>query len=179
MLHEVCLGVFLCLLMLAAITDLRERRIPNWLTAAVVALYPLGVVLGPDRPAWLAAVAIAVAVFALGALLYAKALIGGGDVKLITAVSLWAGPELLGTFALVTALAGGALGMAALWYQRWRVPIEAGLARLGLATAGLPTPSTEAADGGATSPDPTGLTLPYGVAIAAGGVAVVIEMMKL
>ena len=46
-------------------------------------------------------------------------------------------------------------------------------------TAGAPTTSTEAAETGATSPDPTGLTLPYGVAIAAGGVAVVIESMKL
>ena len=37
------------LLFLAAITDLRERRIPNWLNAGVAALYPVYLLLSPVR----------------------------------------------------------------------------------------------------------------------------------
>ena len=37
----VCFGGLLTLLVLAALTDLRERRIPNWLTGGVAALYPV------------------------------------------------------------------------------------------------------------------------------------------
>jgi prepilin peptidase CpaA len=173
-----CFAGLLSMLGLAAVKDVRERRIPNRLTAGLALLYPIYVLVSPVPIAWLAAVAVAVAVFAVGALLFARELIGGGDVKLIAAVSLWAGPELLAPFALVTALTGGVLGMSALWYHRWSGPIQAGLARFGLATVGAPT-NPEAAETGATSADTTGVTLPYGVAIAAGGVAVVIELMKL
>jgi hypothetical protein len=83
---------------------------------------------------------------------------------------------------LVTALTGGALGMICLWLRRWSGLIQAHLTGLGLASAGggpraeATTPSSHepAAEGG-----PGPITLPYGIAIAAGGVAVVVQLMKL
>ena len=60
----------------------------------------------------------AVAVFALGALGFAVGALGGGDVKLLAASSLFAGPALLPDFLMVTALAGGVLGLATLMGAR-------------------------------------------------------------
>ena len=178
MLDELCLAGLLTMLMLAAITDLRERRIPNWLTAGVALLYPLYALVSPVPLPWLAAAGIALGMFALGALLFAKALIGGGDVKLIAAVSLWAGPELLPLFGLVTTLAGGGLALAVLAHRRAQ-NLMPGLFVRWPVLAGVRAATTTTSDPTATAPSPTTATLPYGVAIAAGGVAIIIELLKL
>ena len=132
----VCFAGLSTLLLLAAITDLRERRIPNWLTGGVAALYPVYLVLSPAPVAWPGALALALLVGVLGLVLFARALIGGGDVKLIAAVTLWAGLDHVALFALVTTLTGGVLGLASLWFQRWSGLILAHLAGFGLAPAG-------------------------------------------
>ena len=74
----------------------------------------------------------------------ASALLGGGDVKLLAAGALWLGAAALGPFLLATVLAGGVLAVAFLL---------AGLLR------------RRAAGAAAAS-------LPYGIAIAAGGILV-------
>ena len=132
------LAGLVALLALAALIDLRERRIPNWLTGGVAALYPLYVLASPMPIAWLGALAVAAAIFMFGFVLFARQLIGGGDVKLIAAVSLWTGLEHLALFALVTSLAGGVLALGSLWYRRWHGVIDAHMAALGwnLAPAG-------------------------------------------
>jgi prepilin peptidase CpaA len=174
----------LALLALAALLDVRERRIPNWLTGALAALYPFYVLASPMPVAWLGALAVAATVFVFGFVLFARQLIGGGDVKLLAAMSLWTGLEHLVLFALVTSLAGGALALGSLWYQRWRGVIDAHMAALGwnLAAVGTRHPGSAAAgptdDGTSTAMEPAPLTLPYGVAIAAGGLAVVAQLIK-
>jgi Flp pilus assembly protein protease CpaA len=120
---------------------------------------------------------LAAVVFVIGLGLFARELIGGGDVKLLSALSLWAGPEQFVWFMLVTTLAGGALSLCTLCYRRWSGLIEAHLATLGLATtSGGTSVSAEAPAAGSTA---RATTLPYGVAIAAGGIAIIIEFAKL
>jgi prepilin peptidase CpaA len=172
-----CFAGFLTLLGLAAFKDICERRIPNRLTGALAALYPVYVLVSPTPVAWPAAVGLAAVVFVIGLGLFARGLIGGGDVKLLAALSLWAGPEQFVWFILVTTLAGGALSLFSLCYWRWGGLIEARLATLGLApTTGRAPVSPEAPTGGSTA---RSTTLPYGVAIAAGGIAIVVEFAKL
>jgi prepilin peptidase CpaA len=172
-----CLAGFLSLLGLAAFKDIRERRIPNRLTGALAALYPVYVLVSPTPVAWPAALGLAAVVFVIGLGLFARGLIGGGDVKLLAALSLWAGPEQFVWFILVTTLAGGALSLFSLCYRRWGGMIEARLAMVGLATTtGRARVSSEAPAGGSTA---RSTTLPYGVAIAAGGIAIVVEFAKL
>jgi prepilin peptidase CpaA len=173
------------LLTLAALIDFRERRIPNWLTGGVAAMYPIYVLVSPSPMAWLAALAVACAVFLFGLVLFARQLIGGGDVKLIAATALWAGPDHLALFALVTSLAGGGLALTGLWYQRWHGVIDAHLAALGWnpvpagRTRHAEGTSSEGSDGMVSaSIERPPLTLPYGVAIAAGGLAVVVQLIK-
>ncbi len=174
------------LLALAALIDLRERRIPNWLTGSAAALYPIYVLASPSLLAWPGALAAAFAVFLFGLILFARQLIGGGDVKLIAAMTLWAGLDHLALFALVTSLAGGGLALASLWYRRWHGVIGAHMAALGwnLAPAGPtrhePVASPEDSDAIASDPiDRRPPTLPYGVAIAAGGLVVIAQLIKL
>ena len=101
------------------------------------------------------AVACAVVVFAVGAAAFAVGGLGGGDVKLLAAVSLFAGPPRLLDFLAITALMGGVLGLAIL--------------------AGAPIGRPAMAEGGSLR---TRLRsgLPYGPAIAAGGLWLVASL---
>src|SRR5919106_953932 len=58
-----CLGGFLALMILAALEDIRTRRIPNWLNASVAALYPLYVLVTPASVTWFSAFGAAAAIF--------------------------------------------------------------------------------------------------------------------
>jgi prepilin peptidase CpaA len=180
----VCFGGLLTLLVLAALTDLRERRIPNWLTAGVAALYLVYLVLSPLPTAWPGAAGLALLVLTAGWMLFRRQLLGGGDVKLIAAITLWTGPEHFTLFALVTTLTGGVLGLTSLWLQRWSPLLLAQLAISGLVAAGArdetAAPAAAAPEDGprVSAGNSANATLPYGIAIAAGGVAVVVELMK-
>jgi prepilin peptidase CpaA len=96
----------------AAVTDIRERKIPN---SAVIA------VLGLSLP-WLAtylmlgsfvwvlwAIAGGVIAFVVSFILYAAGVIGAGDSKLFAAVALFTGLANLPMLTVATALAGGAM----------------------------------------------------------------------
>ena len=96
--------------------------------------------------------------------------------KLLAALSLWAGPDQFVQFLLVTALTGGALSLLTLWYRRWDFVVQAHLAALGMATTGHPAAGADAPAGGAAA---RSSTLPYGVAIAVGGIAIIVELAKL
>jgi prepilin peptidase CpaA len=174
-----CFAGFLSMLGLAAFKDLRERRIPNRLTAGLALLYPLYVLVSPVPVDWPAALGIAAIVFLIGLGLFARELIGGGDVKMFAAVSLWAGPEHFVWLILITTLTGGALSLIGLWYRRWAGVIGAHLAALGLAVVGGLSGTASGAPRSATTAVSDPATLPYGVAIAAGGIAVAVQLLKL
>ncbi|MGZ8496213.1 MAG: A24 family peptidase, partial [Candidatus Binatia bacterium] len=110
-------AIAIVLLFAAAGIDLRERIIPNRLVALVAAN---GLLLGlVSRPEWIwISLLAAVAVFVgLGFLAHFR-LIGGGDVKLISAVTLLVPPELIGLLLLSIALVGGVIscGYLAAYY---------------------------------------------------------------
>ena len=89
-------------------------------------------------------------VFAAGAAAFAAGALGGGDVKLLAAASLFAGTARIGDFLAVTAIAGGLLGLAILAGAPIGQPAVGGPLRARLRRG-----------------------LPYGPAIAAGGLWVV------
>jgi prepilin peptidase CpaA len=99
----------LILLSVAAGTDLKDRRIPNEITAAVAAIgLTQGLITRPGQ-VWLSLLAAFVVFCALGVLSYYR-IIGGGDLKLISAVTLLVPPERVGQLLIEIALAGGVLG---------------------------------------------------------------------
>ena len=97
-------------------TDTFSRRIPNPVSAALalLGLLRLGAALAAGDGALTAGLDIAAAlgVFALAALAFRFRLLGGGDVKLLAAGTLWLGAAALGPYLMVTVLAGGLLAVA-------------------------------------------------------------------
>ncbi len=134
------LGALATGLLIAAFTDLRRREIDNWLTAAIALAAPLfwlasGLSLGEVGIQF----AIALATFAVLVGLFALNMMGGGDVKLLTALSLWIAPVWYLKLIVVMALVGGALTLvvAALHFARrrqGRVAVPYGVA---ISAAGL------------------------------------------
>ena len=110
-------------LLFAAFTDLRRRQIDNWLNAAIALGAPLF---------WLASaqtwvdvffhLIIALVMFILLAALFALRAMGGGDVKLLTALALWIEPIWFVKLLMVMSLLGGALTLvvAGLHFARRR-----------------------------------------------------------
>ncbi|MGF1641300.1 MAG: prepilin peptidase [Rhodospirillales bacterium] len=110
--------LFLGLLGLAVVSDIESLRIPNRISLAIAALYPVHVLAGSGTVDWPGAVAVAAGVFALGLVAFAVGAVGGGDVKLMAATALWAGPAMVLDFVLATTAVGGGVALAML--TRWR-----------------------------------------------------------
>ncbi len=98
-------------LAVAAATDIATRRIGNRLNAAIALAAPLfwwasGLALWPGVAVQLALAAVTLA---LCAGLFAIRAMGGGDVKLLTALALWIEPAAFARLVLAMALLGGVL----------------------------------------------------------------------
>lgn len=113
--HSIALWPTLTVLAVATFTDLRSRRIPNWL---VFPFLLAGIVVSGTLHGWMG-VAHSLEGVALGAVTFGfLCWLGGmgmGDVKLCAAIGAWIGPEQLLTALVITAMAGGvmAIGWAA------------------------------------------------------------------
>lgn len=103
----------------AAVIDLRSRKIPNWLTFSVTAaglagsfwLYGWYGALGSVN-GWLAGMGIFLLPFLLGGM-------GGGDVKMMGAVGALKGASFVVEAALLVALYGGLMALAlVIWKKR-------------------------------------------------------------
>lgn len=139
--HNSLLVMLACLLLVAAFTDLRSRRIANWLNASIALGAPLywwasGLSLWPDIAIQLG---LAVGAFAVLSVLFAMRAMGGGDVKLLTALALWFEPMSYLQVLIVMAIAGGLLTVfMGAWHvmrrQKDKLAIPYGVA---IATGGL------------------------------------------
>lgn len=155
---------FLTLVVLAGVSDIRTRRIPNALTVTglgialalrgATGVEPLAMGLAGAVIAFVPAVPLVV----LGGL-------GGGDAKLLAAVGAFVGPAGLPTTLLVTALMGGAMGAITV-VRRGAFGSTVTRCRAILASpfgmSGEPLPRLGA---------PGAIAIPYGVAIGAGALA--------
>ncbi|ARU15279.1 prepilin peptidase [Croceicoccus marinus] len=93
----------------AGITDLRRRKITNRLTGTIAIAAPLfwwASGLSP-WPGIAVQLALAAGWFAFGALLFEIRQMGGGDVKLFTALALWLEPSLFMMVVLLTMAVNG------------------------------------------------------------------------
>lgn len=90
------------------ISDAWRYIIPNTLNLLIIALYALGSVFLPVDP--LMALVAAVTMLAVGLGLFALGLMGGGDIKLLVALTLWTGWSMASPqFIFLTAIFGGVL----------------------------------------------------------------------
>ncbi|MBM3793190.1 MAG: hypothetical protein FJW31_03795 [Acidobacteria bacterium] len=105
--HPALQAILVAVAMAAAVTDLRSRRIPNWLTvSAVVAAFAVRAALSGWTGVLAAAMGFALAM-AIYAALFALRVMGGGDVKLMAALGAIAGPANWLVIFFITSLIGG------------------------------------------------------------------------
>lgn len=137
--------------LIAAIMDLRFRRIPNWLCGLLAGL-------GLATAAWLGGLDALfmhglhlVAALALGMGLFALRVFGGGDAKFYAAVAAWSPIGMWGKLALCISMSG--LALLVVWFCYRRM------------TGKKIRPK---------NPSPHD-SLPYGIAIAAGAIALVVS----
>lgn len=110
----------LFVLAVATFTDLRSRRIPNWLALPFLLA---GIAVSPWRPDWHPngqgfgwhGLGQSFAGLGLGLLIYGFLFwlggMGGGDVKLCAALGAWIGPFQLLIALFITAMAGGIMAL--------------------------------------------------------------------
>lgn len=131
-------------LLIAAYTDLKSRKIANWLNGAIALLAPVfwwasDMSFLPQGDSWydpssvVVQLGLAVATFLLLSILFAMRAMGGGDVKLLTALALWIAPVAFLKLLVMMALLGGVLTLLFGFYylarrQRDKITIPYGVA---------------------------------------------------
>jgi prepilin peptidase CpaA len=150
----IVLSVLPLLLIVAAIKDATTMTIPNWisLTMAAVFLATAPFVLEPAMIGTHALVAAGA--LAAGFAMFSLNWVGGGDAKLLAATALWMGLPALPDFLIWTGLFGGGLSL--------------GLIGARQVASYLPFAPAQGALGRLLEPKGD---IPYGLAIAAGGLA--------
>lgn len=144
----------------ATFTDLRSRRIPNWL---VLPFFAVGVLVSCWFNGWhglgqsLSGAGLGLLSFGV---LFMLGGMGAGDVKLFAAIGAWIGPTQLLIALVLTALVGGVIALGTLaWGGFW--------GRIVRRTGGLAGGAMQ--ESGAAVLDPLRPRyIPYGPAIAIG-----------
>lgn len=150
-LHHIAFLGFAVLMAMAAAADFDRLIIPNRLPLGLALLWPAYWATDPTAVPFdaIAAAAGALAVSVVGTLLFVRGLLGGGDVKLLSAAALWAGFDGLPRLLLLTAMFGGVL---ALFF---------------LTPLGTQITASRRSTSGSAELAPGSVPVPYGVAIAA------------
>jgi prepilin peptidase CpaA len=140
----------------AAWDDLWARHIPNAVPLAIVVLALVQLIPAGDPTPALWTIIAAAAVFVVAFAQWRFGLLGGGDAKLMAAAALLVGYRGLFPFLVLMSLAGAVLALAVVGARRFGGP----------SALLLPSPCA-----GETAARPT---IPYGAAIAAAAVWVLI-----
>lgn len=145
---------------IAAVSDLRTRRIPNVLSATIAVLGILRLDMAQDFLVQAYTLAVAGLAFAVTLALFRCGVMGGGDGKMITATILVIGYQQVLGFLFLMSLTGGTLALAAIAKAKlesilsWRGEItRRGVIQHDRRQGRKPR-----------------LTVPYGVAVAGAGI---------
>ena len=112
--------VFVCSVLYAMISDFSRLRIPNIVSIVLIAAFAVFALLGGTGNVWPPLI-LAGAVLAMLFAFFAMGWLGAGDVKLLSALMLWAGPAQGLQFVVLFAIFGGIFA-AALMALRYTLP---------------------------------------------------------
>ena len=156
----IALPVFAVAMAIAAYEDFRRFIIPNLVPAILCIAWPLHFAASPSLLGGGAAIGCALTVFIVGAVLYHWKAVGAGDVKLLTAATLWAGASGIPSLLMLTGVLGGAIAVFLL------MPGGAQIVEM---VRSLVSRSPAVTEHGLKMP------MPYGVAIAGAALIVVLS----
>jgi prepilin peptidase CpaA len=112
MVSILALAAFAGLLIYAACSDIARMIIPNWVSIAMSAAFPvLALANGMPLADLGMHILFGAAVLAVGFFLFAANILGGGDAKLLAAAAVWTGFAGFWPFIFWTALAGGLMAL--------------------------------------------------------------------
>ena len=114
----VAILAYVGLIFAVGVNDILTLTIPNRFSGAIVLLFPSYVLSSAHPVDWLGSLLIAFGALVFAFVLFALGGWGGGDAKLFSAVALWAGPDFILDFTLITMLAGGAITVF-VWLQHY------------------------------------------------------------
>lgn len=147
--------------------DLRERRVPNWLTVG-----GLVIALLLRAPGGLGEVGLGLAgagiCFALALSFFLLGGLGGGDVKLLTTVGAFLGPVQIWTALFVMAIAGGLMALVVIVKNGAVRQTMANLHTILLSFGRKSFRGWKGEGSAVTLETPGVLSVPYAVAISAG-----------
>jgi prepilin peptidase CpaA len=102
----IMIAVWILTLIAAAVSDLRSFRIPNYLPGILISLFGIKTaIVGTDASLW-ENLSHFLVVLIIGMGLFSKSWIGGGDAKLYAAVALWFNWAGAATLVFTTTIAG-------------------------------------------------------------------------
>jgi prepilin peptidase CpaA len=150
---QISIACFVSLVLVAAASDVAMYKIPNIVVLMIIVLYPIYVIVAPGEEEWLWSLGIFALTIAIGIPLSHFGILGGGDVKLLAGILLWAGPVLALPAMLLAILAGGLVSL--LMLSRLKFVIAGALASIGRESLGQIFLARN---------------MPYGVGLAFGGI---------
>jgi len=156
--QTIVVAVAIGMLITIAYGDMRTRRIPNALAAAIAILGLARMLLADDPVAAGHTLVASAAVLAVTFLLFWQGAFGGGDAKLISATIMLVGFHDMFDFLLLMSLSGAVLASAIITRDRLRLHRRH---------------SAQGTIAGCSGP-PMRPTVPYGVAIASAAVVMLI-----
>jgi prepilin peptidase CpaA len=121
-----CTAIFVLLILWAMWSDLTSLTIPDSVSIGLVLGFLLaGFLAGAPWLLLAKHLGVGVAMFAIGAALFFLGAFGGGDVKMLAAVSVWAGWPGVLPLSIRVAFLGGLLAILILAFRR--IPLPSGL----------------------------------------------------
>ena len=113
------ISIFPAALLIAAMNDLVEFKIPNWVSALLaLGFIPAALSTGAGAPVMIEHLFVGFGALALGFVLFAGNIVGGGDAKLLAATALWIGLPSLSSFLINMAIAGGVLALVLIAFRK-------------------------------------------------------------
>lgn len=141
--NAVALVMYVALLGVAALSDMRRYTLPNIIVLATLLAGVAVLATAPGGADWAGAILVGATVLGAGFFLSLARVFGAGDAKLFAVVAAVAGPKLLILLGFVVALVGLLLALVLILRGMWRGQPRSEIRRI---------------------------QVPYGVAIAAGGI---------
>ena len=117
--HNISFIVFIVLILIAARSDAKTLRIPNWIALSLLADFLVaGFAAGMDLQDIAISLGVGVAALVVGFVLFFLRWFGGGDAKLYAAIALWMGWPLVGHYSVAVMLLGGVVAVIAVLLRK-------------------------------------------------------------